>query len=285
MKKVLIVEDDSMLSEIYRKKFEKIEEYEVIQTPSGSEAIDKIKKEKPNLVLLDLVLPEKDGFEIIREIRKDKNLDNVMIIPFSNLSQEENREKAEEMGANGFLAKSEYTPGRLVEKVSELLKEIEGNLENSENSSGKQEKENNSKKGKIKEKLVKKQGRSEQGDILMIEDERVFAEVFGIKLENKGFDFEAKENAKEGIAEASVREFELIITDIMMPDYKGSEIVNEIRHTKKNKKTTIFILADETDSKEEIQKAQSLGANKVLDKNKITPESLVEECKQAIKNS
>jgi DNA-binding response OmpR family regulator len=286
MKKVLIVEDDPMLSEIYQKKFEKTKEYEVLKAVTGTETLEKISKEKPDLVLLDLVLPEMDGFEIIRKVRKDEKLDDVVIIPFSNLAQEENKEKAEEMGANGFIAKSEYTPGQLVEKVGKLLKEIE---EDSEGKSQKGKKEEKGKSGKSdkkddKEKEIKKNKRiSGQGDILMIEDENVFAEVFGVKLENKGFEVKTTETAKNGLAEASAGEFDLIITDIVLPDRKGSEIVNEIRHTKKNKKTPILILADETDSKEELDKAQSLGAGKILDKNKITPDDLVGECKKAIK--
>jgi CheY-like chemotaxis protein len=263
-----------MLSEVYGKKFEKVGDYEVLKATSGNETLEKIKKYKPNLVLLDLVLPEMDGFEILRKVRKDEKLDGVKIVPFSNLSQEENRAKAEEMGATGFIAKSEHTPAQIVEKVEELLKEdVQGG-----------ESDNQQEKDEVTKKTPPDfQRHSGAGNILMIEDESVFSEVFGLKLENKGFEVEFTETAKDGIFQAGSNKYDLIITDIMMPDRKGSEVVNEIRHTKKNQKTPIYILADETDDKEELEKAQSLGAGKVLDKNKITPEDLVQECRKAIK--
>ncbi len=267
-----------MLSEVYGKKFEKAGDYEVLKATSGTETLEKIKKHKPDLVLLDLVLPEMDGFDILREVRKDEKLDGVKIVPFSNLSQEENKAKAEEMGATGFIAKSEYTPAQIVEKVKELLQEdVEGSFGQGGEADGRQE------QGEVIKKTPPTfQRRSGAGDILMIEDESVFSEVFGLKLENQGFEVEFAETAKDGIFQAGSNKYDLIITDIMMPDRKGSEIVNEIRHTKKNQKTPIYILADETDDKEELRKAQSLGAGKVLDKNNITPEDLVQECREAV---
>ncbi|MDZ7612011.1 MAG: response regulator [Candidatus Moranbacteria bacterium] len=282
MKKILIVEDDPMLSEIYQKKFENSGRYEVIKATTGTETMEKIKKEKPDLVLLDLVLPEMDGFEIIREARKDESLDKVMIVPFSNLAQEDNQAKAQEMGANDFIAKSEYTPHQLVEKVDEIMKRLdEDGYDYSKTPEGEETKKENSRKSDQKKK-AKPERRSGKGSILMIEDESVFSEVFGVKLENKGFEVTTVESGEAGISEVGVNQYDLVITDIMMPDRKGSEIVNEIRHTKKNKKTPILILADETDSKEELEKAKSLGAGRVMDKNKITPEGMAEECNKAI---
>ena len=110
MNKILIVEDDPMLSEIYQKKFSQEGNFEVLTAISGSEAEKKIRREKPDLVLLDLVLPEKDGFEILKDLREDSSLDDIKIVIFSNLSQEEEQQKAKTLGANGFIAKSDFTP-------------------------------------------------------------------------------------------------------------------------------------------------------------------------------
>ena len=120
MKKVLIVEDDPMLSEIYTKKFE-ISGFEVSLAKTGLEAVESAKKIKPDLILLDLVLPEIDGFEVLKRIRQEDSLKEVKIIISSNLSQEDERQKAEDLGANGFITKASFTPQEMVNKVQEVL--------------------------------------------------------------------------------------------------------------------------------------------------------------------
>ncbi|MDD3607249.1 MAG: response regulator [Candidatus Moranbacteria bacterium] len=125
MKKLLIVEDDPMLVEIYQKKFSQDNSFEVLISSSGLDAERKILNEKPDFVLLDLVLPERDGFEILEKIRKEKDLDKTKIIIFSNLSQPEERNRAEELGADGFIVKSENTPQQIIDKVKEFAKKFE----------------------------------------------------------------------------------------------------------------------------------------------------------------
>ena len=92
---------------------------------SGLDAERKILNKKSELVLLDLVLPEWDGFEILEKIRKEKDLDKTKIIIFSNLSQPEERNRAEELGADGFIVKSENTPQQIIDKVKEFAKKFE----------------------------------------------------------------------------------------------------------------------------------------------------------------
>jgi len=70
---------------------------------------------------LDLVLPEQDGFELLEKIRRNKSLDKTKIIIFSNLSQPEEKDRAEELGADGFIVKSEFTPQQIVDKVKDLV--------------------------------------------------------------------------------------------------------------------------------------------------------------------
>ena len=121
MAKILIVEDDSMLIEIYQKKFSD-DGYEVVTATTGAEVLKKIKNENPELVLLDLVLPEEDGFHVLEKIKKDSHTKNIKVIIFSNLSQQEDQSRAAKLGAEGFLTKSDYTPTEMVEEVQKVLK-------------------------------------------------------------------------------------------------------------------------------------------------------------------
>ncbi len=133
MKKILVVEDDPMLFEIYKKKFSE-EGWDVKVATSGVEAEKIALKEKPTVVLLDLILPEEDGFEVLKKIKQSSVSKNMKVIVFSNLSQSEDQEKAQSLGADGFLIKSDYTPSEIVNKISELVGENEQN-----NSDSKQE--------------------------------------------------------------------------------------------------------------------------------------------------
>ncbi|MFA5962153.1 MAG: response regulator [Parcubacteria group bacterium] len=119
MTKILIAEDDSMISEIYERKFKEIG-YEVLTVFSGDQVLEIVKKQKVDIILLDLMLPRIDGFGVIKSLR-DGNYDkNIKIIVSSNLSQKEERNKVMALGANGFITKSQYTPSEMVEEIKRL---------------------------------------------------------------------------------------------------------------------------------------------------------------------
>ena len=195
MNKILIVEDDPMLSEIYQKKFSQEGDFEVLTATSGTETEEKIKKHKPDLVLLDLVLPEKDGFQILKDVREDATLNDVKIIIFSNLSQEEEQQKAKTLGANGFIAKSDFTPQQIVSEVRKILNQDNGDAINNKKESVSGNKEETGKNKKEPSKKSKKVTKGNVADeigfspkILIVEDEEVFLEVFGVKLKDSGFE-------------------------------------------------------------------------------------------------
>jgi|AntAceMinimDraft_8_1070364.scaffolds.fasta_scaffold142416_1 CheY-like chemotaxis protein len=119
-KKILIAEDDEMLVEIYRKKFGN-GEYDLTVTTDGRETIDKIKKIKPDIVLLDLVMPELDGFKVIELAKKNPETKDVRIIVTSNLGQESEKAKAIKLGAAEFLIKADYDLNELADKVKSYL--------------------------------------------------------------------------------------------------------------------------------------------------------------------
>ena len=121
MKKVLIVEDDPMLVEIYRKKFSEDHIFEIITASSGTETEKMVAQEKPDLILLDLILPEEDGFQVLEKVRKTEAGKDIKIIVFSNLSQEEEKEKAMNLGADDFMVKSDFTPQQIMDKIKELF--------------------------------------------------------------------------------------------------------------------------------------------------------------------
>lgn len=120
-KRVLIIEDDNFLQGLEAKKLSK-EGYEVLAA-SNSEETFKIldSKEKIDMILLDLLLPEVDGFSILQRIRENKELVTLPVIVFSNLSEEKDIDKAKKLGISEFMVKSNFTLDELTEKVRSLI--------------------------------------------------------------------------------------------------------------------------------------------------------------------
>jgi len=120
MQKIFLVEDDPFLIDIYSTKFKKLG-YEVASTPGGEEIISKIKVEKPNIVVLDIVLPNIDGWEILRRIRGDEELKDLKVVILSNLGQEEEVKKGMELGATKYLIKAHLNPSEVIEEIRKIL--------------------------------------------------------------------------------------------------------------------------------------------------------------------
>ena len=120
MPKILVVEDDKFLRELIVSKLTK-ENYIVLTAFDGEEGIKKIKEEKPDLVLLDLILPGIDGFEVLSQMKRDIVVSSIPVIILSNLGQKEDIEKGLELGANDYLIKAHFTPSEIVEKINQLF--------------------------------------------------------------------------------------------------------------------------------------------------------------------
>ena len=120
-KKILIVEDDKFLRELIARKLTD-EGFEIVEAVDGEDGIKKIKETKPDLVLLDLILPNIDGFEVLSRVKGDVSLASIPIIILSNLGQKEEVEKGLELGAADYLIKAHFTPGEIIEKIKNILK-------------------------------------------------------------------------------------------------------------------------------------------------------------------
>lgn len=119
-KKILIAEDDSFLSEMYATKLE-LANFEVIIASNGEEALDKMKLNKPDLVLLDLLMPKKDGFEVLKEKFTSSEIKEIPVIILTNLSQKEQIKKCYELGAKDFLIKAYFVPNEVIKKIKSLI--------------------------------------------------------------------------------------------------------------------------------------------------------------------
>ena len=112
MKKILLIEDDPFLADIYSTKL-KENNFEVEVVSEGEEALRRVKEQPYDLVLLDIVLPKMDGWEILRSIRSEPKLQDLKVIIISNLGQKEEIDKGLGLGALKHLVKAHYTPSEM----------------------------------------------------------------------------------------------------------------------------------------------------------------------------
>lgn len=118
--KILIIEDDKFLKEILSKKFIK-EGMNVIKAETAEVALEILKTEKPQIILLDLLLPGMHGFEFIKKLKKDSAISHIPIIVLSNFNEEKDIQTALSLGAKEFLVKAMSTPDEIVKKVKEII--------------------------------------------------------------------------------------------------------------------------------------------------------------------
>jgi len=120
---ILLIEDDQFLSSLLKTRLEK-EQYEILLAHDGLEAIKVLKDSDPDLILLDIILPGKSGFDILEEIRTDPQLNDKKSIPvivISNLGQESDMERGKEFGIVDYFVKARISIDDLVEKVNEHI--------------------------------------------------------------------------------------------------------------------------------------------------------------------
>ena len=119
-KLILLIEDDPFLIDIYTKKI-KNSGFEVQVAENGSTALKILKEKKPDLILLDIVLPEMEGWEVLRRIKEDKATAALKVVVLSNLGQRGEVEKGLKLGAMKYLIKAQHTPSQVVTEIKKIL--------------------------------------------------------------------------------------------------------------------------------------------------------------------
>lgn len=122
MKKILIAEDDKFLANAYQMKFAKFG-YEIFVVVDGAELIKQLDVSKPDLIILDLVMPTKDGFSVLQEIRRNMKWKSIPVIVVTNLDQEEDVKKCQELGISDYIMKNKMSLERLHDKIRAVIGE------------------------------------------------------------------------------------------------------------------------------------------------------------------
>lgn len=269
-KKILLIEDEAYLSEMYKIKLES-EGYKVFIADNGEDGIKKIETEKPDLVLLDLMMPKMNGFQVLEKLREKNLLDSIRIYVLSNLSQREEIEKGVSLGAEGFLIKASLTPTQIADFVHDIFKRKKV-----------KKIENKVKSHKSVESKIKQED-SNGFKLLLIEDESAIAEMYEMRLKKAGFEVTLAKNGAWGLKMAHKMLYDLIIMDIVMPAMNGCEMLKKIKAGSLNHSVPVIVLSNSAQDKD-IEEAKKCGAVSYLLKSKITPVKLIKEANKVLNN-
>lgn len=121
MKKILIIEDDKLISSMYNTKL-KIDGYKVFLADTGLKGFKKAKEKKPDLIMLDVILPELDGFSVLEKLKNNKQTKNIPVMMLTNLGTDEDVDKGKKLGAIDYLVKANFTPAEISKKIKKYLK-------------------------------------------------------------------------------------------------------------------------------------------------------------------
>lgn len=268
-KKILIIEDERGLSEMYKIKFER-EGYTVLAAFDGTTGIEVAKKERPDLILLDIIMPGIDGFETLRILRSTPETQNTKIFVFSNLGQDDEIERGMQEGADKYLIKANLTPGQLLTKVEETFAEIKQKKNDVSNHKG----ANISSLKKTVENGAKR--------VLLIEDENDIIAMYDLCLNQEGYNVDIARNGAWGLKLAREQKYDLIIMDMVMPAMSGLELLKKIREESLQPNVPILVLSNSAQDKD-IDEAKECGANDYLLKSLTTPTTLMKEIKKYLK--
>jgi DNA-binding response OmpR family regulator len=263
--KILIIEDEESLKDLLVAKLRK-ENYDVDFASDGEAGLKKIKEFKPDLILLDIIMPKMDGYEVLEKMNEEKIKIPVVII--SNSGQPVEIEKTRKLGAVDHLIKTEFSPLDVLKKVR-LCLDGECLQKNFDKSVLVPKENEEAKKLGIK--------------VLLVEDDAFLREICSKKLTKEGFTvYEAidGEQALEGAMEIIP---DIMLLDIILPAIDGFQILSQIKSSKNEKiKAIPVIMLSNLGQEDDIRKAMDMGANDYLVKAHFTTEEIVGKIKKIL---
>lgn len=249
-KKILIIEDEKALLDVLSKKI-KGEGFDVITAKDGQDGLEKIKKDKPDLIVLDMMLPKIDGFGVLEKIKKDKV--NIPVVIVSNSGQPVDIDRALKLGASDYLIKTELEPADVIEKIHRCLI--------------------------IKQ--TKESDKSKSKNILIIEDDRFLRDLCIKRFSELGYKMDFAGEGVEGLEKIIKNKPDLVLLDIIIPGIEGWEILERVRsHKDKDIAKIPVVVLSNLGQEADTEKAMQLGANEYLIKAHFTIDEIANKVKK-----
>lgn len=265
-KHILVIEDEVSFRDILTKELSK-EGYEVITAVDGIEGLEKMRKDRPDLILLDIVMPRKDGFSVLEEMRSEDGLKDIPVVVLSNSGDIVELSRVKELGAKEILIKTAFGPQELLGKVKSILSEGSPSPSEALNSPSLPP-EGSTQGGKL-------------GHVLLVEDDPFLWGLIRTKLVKEGFDVTVAQDGEKGIEEARKVNPSLILLDIILPDLNGFTVLERLKADQATAGIPVVVLSN-LGQQEDISRAKALGAKDYFIKAHYAPQQIVDKIKEIL---
>src|SRR3989338_3628515 len=267
MSKILIVEDDIFLGDVLMQKL-KASGYDASLARDGVSGLKQLREWHPDLLLLDIILPQMNGYEVLEAKQKDASISSIPVIVISNSGQPVEINRVLALGVKDYLVKAQFDPEEVIVKVRSQLRK--GDMANDIQTDA----DGNA--------LSKGQDVSLEGKkIMWVEDDKFLNDIISRKLTSTKCVFFHSTNGEESLQMISEKMPDIILLDIILPGMDGFEILKKIKSDKKIKRIPVIMLSN-LGQQSNNKKAKSLGAARFLVKATVTLDDILEEIKEVI---
>ncbi len=239
------------------------EGYTAFLETNGDDGLKNMRTNNPDLVLLDIGIPGKNGYEVLEEVHNDLGLKHIPIIIISNSGQPIEIAKVTELGAKDYIVKANFSPKEVLEKVHAYLGD--GKVAATETSQPANHTETNG-----------VASTNSGPKVLIIEDDLFLSTLSGRRLKNDGYKVSFAHNATEAIQSMESEVPDLMLLDIIMPGTNGFELLKKIKSDRRYNNVAIIVFSN-LGQEHEIEEGKKLGADEFLVKANVTPKELAEK--------
>ena len=254
-KKILVIEDDVFLGDLLLQKL-KLEGYDATLARDGAEGFKEIHVEKPALILLDLVLPSMNGYEILEAKQKDPGIRDIPVIIVSNSGQPVEINRALALGVKDYLVKADLDPADVLAKERKHFDDMG----------------------------EKKTGQLVGRHVLWVEDDTFLSSLLITKLNEEGCVSLHAENGEQALQILKTEQPDIILLDLILPGMSGFDVLKAVKEDEHTKSIPVVVLSN-TAQQSDIDKTTALGATKHLIKAHYDPNDIVKVIIEVIGHS
>lgn len=259
-KKILLIEDDVFLAEVLIHKLNS-SGFDVLVSGNGKEGYEQIKSQKPDLILLDIILPEMNGYQILEAKLNDPTIKDIPVIIVSNSGQPVEIKRAMSLGVKSYLIKADIDPDEAVNKVKEILSNNGQKVATSVSSSS--------------------QGSLTGKKLLWVEDDRFLKDIITVRLANEGCLLMHAGDESEAFSILEREKPDVILLDILLPGTDGFEILKKLKTTESTKNVPVIMLSN-LSQQADIERGRNGGAVKFLVKSTVTLDEIIAEIREVL---
>ena len=271
-KKILVIEDEKPLLMAIKSKL-KIEGYNVCSAEDGVTGEEMVRSENPDLILLDIMLPGKDGFEIMEDLKSSGN--KIPILVISNSGQPVEVERAIDLGVKDYLVKADFTPADVLIKVKNIIGPGVNNGNGYKKNNGTAPDDNTEEKENVNG------GTDSEAMVIIVEDDEFLRDVISQKLIREGFNIVSVIDSI-GLFEAlGKKKPHIILLDLILPGMDGYQILEKLKQNPQTGDIPVLVLSN-LGQKEDIDRAMAAGAVDYLVKANFTPGEIIQKIRKIL---